>query len=155
MILKNRVSNKLKNRFWGSKVVKFCQKPGVKKVDGSWFFDVLFCHFGPKSELYGFIEKQAPQKALCLGPDTALGIYWNLSIFYVFYCIWGLQYSRKKRQLNRHLRPTPPKSIFYFIANPVLQYHLFQAQTKTAGNSSRPNLSTADVNSSRLNLSDI
>jgi hypothetical protein len=57
---------------WGSKMIKKCQKPGMKKTDGSWKFGVDFCRFGPKTELYGFIEKQAPQKALCLGPDPPL-----------------------------------------------------------------------------------
>jgi hypothetical protein len=46
---------------------------GLKKVDGSRFFWVDFCLFGPKSAPLGFIEKQAPQKALCLGPDPPPG----------------------------------------------------------------------------------
>jgi hypothetical protein len=41
----------------------------LKKTDGSRKFGVDFCLFCPKTSLYGFIEKQAPQKALCLGPD--------------------------------------------------------------------------------------
>jgi hypothetical protein len=44
----------------------------MEKVDGSVFFWSDFCLFLPKSDLYGFIEKQAPQKALCLGPDPPL-----------------------------------------------------------------------------------
>jgi hypothetical protein len=46
---------------------------------------------GPKMTLYGFIEKQAPQKALCLGPDPPLAKSGNLSIFHVFLGFWGLK----------------------------------------------------------------
>jgi hypothetical protein len=52
--------------------MKNCQKVPLKKVDGSRFFWSIFDFIDPKSELYGFIEKQAPQKALCLGPDPPL-----------------------------------------------------------------------------------
>jgi hypothetical protein len=45
----------------------------MKKVDGSVFFWTIFDFIGPKMTLYGFIEKQAPQKALCLGPDPPPG----------------------------------------------------------------------------------
>jgi hypothetical protein len=47
--------------FW----VKFGE---MKKVDGSGFFWSDFDFMGPKSDLLEFIEKQPPQKALCLGP---------------------------------------------------------------------------------------
>jgi hypothetical protein len=63
----------------------------LKKVDGSRFFWVDFCLFGPKMVAIGFIEKQAPQKALCLGPDPPLGKSEILSIFDDFYRKWGLQ----------------------------------------------------------------
>jgi hypothetical protein len=58
--------DKFKNHHFG---VKFCQKVALEKVDGSRFFWSIFIDFESKSDLYGFIEKQAPQKALCLGPD--------------------------------------------------------------------------------------
>jgi hypothetical protein len=45
----------------------------MEKVDGSRFFWSLFDDFYRYSGLYGFIEKQAPQKALCLGPDPPPG----------------------------------------------------------------------------------
>jgi hypothetical protein len=45
---------------------------GMKKTDGSWFFRSTFYQFCHFLALYGFIEKQAPQKALCLGPDPPL-----------------------------------------------------------------------------------
>jgi hypothetical protein len=61
--------------------VKKCQKPGVKKVDGSRFFWSIFVFMEPKSDLYGFIEKQAPQKALCLGPDPPPGEKMNFIDF--------------------------------------------------------------------------
>jgi hypothetical protein len=41
----------------------------LKKVDGSVFFWSDFDNFSSYKCLLGFIEKQAPQKALCLGPD--------------------------------------------------------------------------------------
>jgi hypothetical protein len=70
MILKNRGRDKLKKRkIW----VEKCQKPPLKKVDGSVFFWSDFDEIYLKSDLYGFIEKQAPQKALCLGPDPPPG----------------------------------------------------------------------------------
>jgi hypothetical protein len=40
-----------------------------RKVDGSGFFWSIFVFIGPKMTPIGFIEKQPPQKALCLGPD--------------------------------------------------------------------------------------
>jgi hypothetical protein len=54
-------------------MIKNVQKLTLKKVDGSRKFRSHFDDFGPKSDLYGFIEKQAPQKALCLGPDPPPG----------------------------------------------------------------------------------
>jgi hypothetical protein len=54
-------------------MIVFYRFSAMKKVDGSVFFWSDFYVFGPKSDLYGFIEKQAPQKALCLGPDPPPG----------------------------------------------------------------------------------
>jgi hypothetical protein len=53
----------------GRKMIKNVENGALKKTDGSRKFGVDFWLFGPKTDLYGFIEKQAPQKALCLGPD--------------------------------------------------------------------------------------
>jgi hypothetical protein len=44
----------------------------MRKVDGSWFFRPDFIENDQKVTLYGFMEKQPPQKALCLGPDPPL-----------------------------------------------------------------------------------
>jgi hypothetical protein len=66
-------SYKLKNHLWGSKLIKNVEKCVMKKVDGSWFFWSDFDEICPKTVLLGFIEKQAPQKALCLGPDPPPG----------------------------------------------------------------------------------
>jgi hypothetical protein len=66
-------SDKLKIGLWGSKMIKIVQNGAMEKVDGSWFFWPDFRLFWPKSDLYEFIEKQAPQKALCLGPDPPPG----------------------------------------------------------------------------------
>jgi hypothetical protein len=65
--------DKLKNQIWRSKMIKNVQKLALEKVDGSRFFWSDFCLFGPKTVAIGFNEKQAPQKALCLGPDPPPG----------------------------------------------------------------------------------
>jgi hypothetical protein len=54
-------------------MIKISSKCALKKVDGSRFFWSIFDFIDLKSDLYGFIEKQAPQKALCLGPDPPPG----------------------------------------------------------------------------------
>jgi hypothetical protein len=89
--LTNWVAINLKTHLWGSKSDQFCQFWRLKKVDGSRFFWSIFDFIDPKSELYGFIEKQAPQKALCLGPDPPLAKSRNLSKIHDFYRFWGLQ----------------------------------------------------------------
>jgi hypothetical protein len=68
----------------GRKLIKNVQNGAMKKVDGSVFFWSDFNEICLKSDLYGFIEKQAPQKALCLGPDPPLGKSENLSKIMVF-----------------------------------------------------------------------
>jgi hypothetical protein len=65
-------------------MIKNLQNLALEKVDGSVFFWSDFDFIDPKSELYGFIEKQPPQKALCLGPDPPLGISINFTDFYGF-----------------------------------------------------------------------
>jgi hypothetical protein len=62
-------------------MIKKSQKCALKKVDGSVFFWSDFHLFYPKMTLIGFIEKQAPQKALCLGPDPPPGEKWNFIEF--------------------------------------------------------------------------
>jgi hypothetical protein len=65
-------------------MIKKSPKWALKKVDGSVFFwtDFIdFCHFGT---LYGFIEKQPPQKALCLGPTPPLGFSIKFDKIYDF-----------------------------------------------------------------------
>jgi hypothetical protein len=57
----------------------------MKKVDGSVFFWSDFDEICLKSDLYGFIEKQAPQKALCLGPDPPP---WRKVEIYRFFCFF-------------------------------------------------------------------
>jgi hypothetical protein len=63
----------------------------MEKVDGSEFFGVDFDQICQKSDLYGFMEKQAPQKALCLGPDPPLGFSINFIDFYRFLRFLTLQ----------------------------------------------------------------
>jgi hypothetical protein len=56
----------------GRKLIKNVTFGSLKKVDGSVFFWSHFDDFSFYKRLLGFIEKQAPQKALCLGPDPPL-----------------------------------------------------------------------------------
>jgi hypothetical protein len=56
------------------------------------------------------MEKQPPQKALCLGPDPPLAIFIKFIEIMGFFVFLGLQYSREKRHQSRHLRPTPPRA---------------------------------------------
>jgi hypothetical protein len=72
------------------------------------FFWTDFCQKVPKSDLYGFMEKQAPQKALCLGPDPPPGdfhkIYRNYGIFWVF----GPSIQPEKTSPKSASTPYPP-----------------------------------------------
>jgi hypothetical protein len=106
----------------------------LKKVDGSWKFGVDFCLFWPKSDLYGFIEKQAPQKALCLGPDPPPWrkheIYRKLLIFIDF----GVFNRAGKTVSKIGIYALPPlKSEFYskfmiflIIRDPICQHVMFE-----------------------------
>jgi hypothetical protein len=85
------VYNYLKINLWGSKMIKKVKFGAMKKVDGSVFFWSDFDFIAPKSGLYGFIEKQAPQKALCLGPDPPLGNSMKFIENYDFLAFLGLQ----------------------------------------------------------------
>jgi hypothetical protein len=73
MRLKNRGSDKLKNHQKSIIIEILAKKCPMRKVDGSEFFGPDFDENDRKVGLYGFMEKQAPQKALCLGPDPPLG----------------------------------------------------------------------------------
>jgi hypothetical protein len=55
------------------------------------------------------MEKQPPQKALCLGPDPPPVKFIEFIEIYGFFWFLGLQYSRENRHQSRHLRPTPPR----------------------------------------------
>jgi hypothetical protein len=83
----------------------------MKKVDGSRFFGVDFYRFCPKSDLYGFIEKQAPQKALCLGPDPPPGENINFIEFYRFFAFLGSSIEPEKPSVKSASTPYPPKKV--------------------------------------------
>jgi hypothetical protein len=87
----NKLSrDKLKKiTLWGSKMIKISLKWSLKKVDGSVFFWTIFYFIASKSDLLGFIEKQAPPKALCLGPDPPPGEKSKFIEFYLFLTILG------------------------------------------------------------------
>jgi hypothetical protein len=95
--------------------MKNCQKVPLKKVDGSGFFWSDFCHFGSKSVLYGFIEKQAPQKALCLGPDPPPGKSMKFIDFYRILPFLGPSIEPEKPSVKSASTPYPPKND-HFIA---------------------------------------
>jgi hypothetical protein len=102
-------SDKFKKiNLWGSNLIKKCQKWRLKKVDGSRFFWSIFTFMGPKSELYGFIEKQAPQKALCLGPDPPPGENINFIDFSSFLSILGPSIEPEKASAKSASTPYPP-----------------------------------------------
>jgi hypothetical protein len=85
--------------------VPFC---ALKKVDGSVFFWSDFDDFLLKSDLYGFIEKQAPQKALCLGPDPPPGEKWIFIKIYRFLVILGSSIEPEKPSVKSASTPYPP-----------------------------------------------
>jgi hypothetical protein len=65
--------------------------------------------------LYGFIEKQAPQKALCLGPDPPPGKNINFIEFYRILTILGSSIEPEKPSVKSASTPYPPPKV-KFIA---------------------------------------
>jgi hypothetical protein len=98
-------SDKFKNDHFR---VKFCQKVALKKVDGSWFFWSDFLLFWSFWAAIGFIEKQAPQKALCLGPDPPPEILLKIIDFYDILSILGSSIEPEKASLKSASTPYPP-----------------------------------------------
>jgi hypothetical protein len=96
--------------------MKNCQKVPLKKVDGSRFFWSIFDFIDPKSELYGFIEKQAPQKALCLGPDPPPGENMKFIDFSSFLSILGPSIEPEKPSVKSASTANPPSKV-NFIDN--------------------------------------
>jgi hypothetical protein len=83
----------------------------MKKTDGSWKFRSLFidfCHFW---RLYGFIEKQAPQKALCLGPDPPPGENIKFIDFSRFLMILGSSIQPEKASVKSASTANPPQKV--------------------------------------------
>jgi hypothetical protein len=64
----------------------------------------------------GFIEKQAPQKALCLGPDPPPEILLKFIDFYVFLPFWGPSIEPEKASVKSASTPYPPRKV-KFIDN--------------------------------------
>jgi hypothetical protein len=58
--------------------------------------------------LYGFIEKQAPQKALCLGPDPPPGETIKFIDFLPFLSILGSSIEPEKPSVKSASTPYPP-----------------------------------------------
>jgi hypothetical protein len=103
----------------------------MKKTDGSWKFRVDFWLFGPKTVLLGFIEKQAPQKALCLGPDPPPGEKWIFIEIYRFLPKIGPSIEPEKPSPKSASTANPPqKRWFYskFIENVIILslYHFLK-----------------------------
>jgi hypothetical protein len=83
----------------------------LEKVDGSGFFWSDFDFIGPKMTLIEFIEKQPPQKALCLGPTppplAKVEIYRFLLIFNDF---WVFNTAGKTvTKIGIYSKPPPKK----------------------------------------------
>jgi hypothetical protein len=89
-------------------MIKNVKKWPLEKVDGSGFFWSDFHLFGPILTLYGFIEKQAPQKALCLGPDPPPGEIINFIDFLGFLLILGPSIEPEKPSVKSASTPYPP-----------------------------------------------
>jgi hypothetical protein len=79
--------------------------------------------------LYGFIEKQAPQKALCLGPDPPPGKTINFIDFYAFLRFWGPSIEPEKRSLKSASTANPPQNDhfigFFNLSRPNLAVEPF------------------------------
>jgi hypothetical protein len=103
----------------GSKMIKKVPKSGLKKTDGSWFFGSNFDDFCSKSVLYGFIEKQAPQKALCLGPDPPPGENMKFIEKMGFFMILGPSIEPEKASVKSASTPYPPWKVIFirFLIN--------------------------------------
>jgi hypothetical protein len=94
----------------------------LEKVDGSRFFWSDFDNFYRKWGLYGFIEKQAPQKALCLGPDPPPGEKMKFIEKTRFLLILGPSIEPEKASVKSASTANPPlKSDFmgvFIISRP-------------------------------------
>jgi hypothetical protein len=119
------------NRFMGVKMMKKVENGAIKKTDGSWFFRSNFVNFWSKSHLLGFIEKQAPQKALCLGPDPPPGARSKFIDFLPFFLILGSSIEPEKPSVKSASTPYPPQKVnFYrflwFLASILSPYHFLK-----------------------------
>jgi hypothetical protein len=72
---------------------------------------VGFCLFLSKSDLLGFIEKQAPQKALCLGPDHPPENLMKFIEFYRFLSIWGPSIEPENPSPKSASTANPPQHV--------------------------------------------
>jgi hypothetical protein len=103
-------------------MIKKVENGAIKKTDGSWFFRSDFDDFVSKSDLLGFIEKQAPQKALCLGPDPPPGENMKIIEIYVFLSILGSSIEPEKASVKSASTPYPPWKVnfiaFFNISRP-------------------------------------
>jgi hypothetical protein len=97
----------------------------LKKVDGSRFFWSNFVRFWVYRTPLGFIEKQAPQKALCLGPDPPPWEFIEKSRFLLIFT--------ENRAFNRAGKTVSKIGIY---ALPPLKSEIYRLL-----NNSRPNLS--------------
>jgi hypothetical protein len=62
----------------------------------------------------GFIEKQAPQKALCLGPDPPPGEKVKFIDFYAFLSILGPSIEPEKPSVKSASTPYPPQKVNFY-----------------------------------------
>jgi hypothetical protein len=103
----------------------------LKKVDGSRFFWSNFVRFWVYRTPLGFIEKQAPQKALCLGPDPPPENLLKKVDFYWFLPILGPSIEPEKASLKSASTANPPSEVkfmtFLIIRDPIYQSNVFLA----------------------------
>jgi hypothetical protein len=81
----------------------------LEKRDGTRLYWSDFDNFYRKWGLYGFIEKQAPQKALCLGPDPPLEILMKIIEIYRFLPFLGPSIEPEKVTPKSASTANPPK----------------------------------------------
>jgi hypothetical protein len=88
---------------------------------------------GPILTLYGFIEKQPPQKALCLGPDPPPGEKMKFIDFWRFLPKIGPSIEPEKVEVKSASTANPPQKVKFMRIFNNLRPNL-------SGNSLRPNL---------------
>jgi hypothetical protein len=94
---------------------KIAKKSAINKTYGAWCFGPAFDDFRSKRHLYGFIEKQAPQKALGVGPDPPPGRKSKFIDFLVIFMILGPSIEPEKPSVKSASTPYPPWKVIFMV----------------------------------------